>query len=726
MTTGAAKVTFTERDLSFYIASVTQGRHCMLLTARRGPVNQPVQISSAAKFREVYGLPLADSNIDQIITRALDRGTVLYLSRVVHYTDPTDASTITANTATITLQNSSGVDTLTLNAANEGTWGNTLIITISPSEADSSRFDLSIIFPEQTDLNETHTALTMNNDDDRYAVSYLNTFSNLITAIDEESGDPFDGDTVTVDDTVVTLGTDVPITIDDIPTMAESLASFIEANEDAVDAVAASNAVTVTAATAGVAGNSIALATSTSGGNITVSGATLSGGVDAIAASGTVTFGVPVNGDTVTVGGTTFTMAGAASSTEFTNITELTALIDGLANVTATDDGSIITIVAATAGAAGNTITLASSSAGGLTISGGFLTGGADAIAATGTITLAAEPTIIDNPATIGPINLTGGADGLASIDEDDYIGSSIASTGFHSFNDIDDALLLSAPEQITAAVCTAGLAYCDAREDMIYLVGNPSAVVDYQDAIDFRLGQGVYSHSAFNTSYGMMYFGRIKVRSPRTNSIIDIENDGDVMGVHSYSDAKAEPWFASAGLQRGRVPNTLGVHYNVGTPGRKAELDSLSINQINSIVDFKEEGTVVWDQQTLQRVPSALQSGNVRKLLIYMRKALTKVNQIWLFEPNDPVTWRRVFNLIDPWMADLLSRRAFYEYLVQCDQDAKTPADAVLNTPERVDRGEFLCRIFIKPTRVTKYFGIEAVITKSGANFTELLDVRL
>jgi len=200
----------------------------------------------------------------------------------------------------------------------------------------------------------------------------------------------------------------------------------------------------------------------------------------------------------------------------------------------------------------------------------------------------------------------------------------------------------------------------------------------------------------------------------------------GDVYGVHAYNDAKAEVWFAPAGLQRGRIPNTLGVHYNVGTPGRSSEMDDLVNNQISPIVDFSDEGTVIWGEQTLQRAPSALQSLHIRRLLIYMRKALLKINRIYLFEPNDPVTWRRVYNLINPWMDDLLKRRAFYEYLIQCDQDARSIDDAILNTPERIDRGEFTCRLFIKPTRTLKYFGIEAVITKSNANFKELLDIRL
>ncbi len=728
MPTGAAKVTFTERDLSFFIQAVTQGRNCVQITARRGPVNEVKLIGSMKQFQENYGLPIDSSDSDIVVQRAFDRGAVLYINRVVHYTDPTDASTITAAKAALTLKDQQNRDTLEVEAADHGSWGNTLAITVTVNEVDPDRFDLRIDFPEQDDLSESYQYLTMNQDDSEYyAVKVINDQSKLIRVTDLEAGDPFEDDSVTVGTDTFDSGDDFAINIDDIPLMASSLKDAINATSGDVTATSLSNVISLTAAVAGVAGNTIVLSTVTGGGNITVSGANLSGGIDAVAASGTITYGIPADGDTVTVDGNTFTkVPGPPGANEFSNIAELTALIEALANVNATDDGLIITVTAANAGAAGNGIILASASVGGLTLSGPTLAGGSDAVAATGTITFSMDPVTVDNPAALVATNLAGGADGLSGLDDDDWIGNPATRTGLYAFDDIDDAFGLACPESATPAVVAAGVAYCENREDMVYYSEPPASVDSAEEAIDFRLGQGVWVHSAFNSSYGAMYFGRPKIRSAKTNDITDISLIGDVFGVHAYNDAKAEVWFAPAGLQRGRIPNTLGIHYNVGTPGRSSEMDDLVNNQISPIVDFSDEGTVIWGEQTLQRAPSALQSLHIRRLLIYMRKALLKINRIYLFEPNDPVTWRRVFNLINPWMEDLLKRRAFYEYLIQCDQDAKSINDAILNTPERIDRGEFVCRLFIKPTRTLKYFGIEAVITKSNANFKELLDIRL
>ena len=97
-----------------------------------------------------------------------------------------------------------------------------------------------------------------------------------------------------------------------------------------------------------------------------------------VAATATVTYGSPSNGDTITVDGNEFTkVASSPGADEFSSISELTALIQALSSVNATDNGTVITITAATAGTAGNAITLAKTGSA-LTLSGDLLSGGVD------------------------------------------------------------------------------------------------------------------------------------------------------------------------------------------------------------------------------------------------------------------------------------------------------------------------------------------------------------
>lgn len=105
--------------------------------------------------------------------------------------------------------------------------------------------------------------------------------------------------------------------------------------------------------------------------------------VTALKATGTCTFGSPSNGDTFVVDGVTFTKAASASGLNFTLIADLTAaIVANCADVTATDDGTTVTITAIVPGVAGNAITMSHTGTA-LTPSGATLASGRDGITTT-------------------------------------------------------------------------------------------------------------------------------------------------------------------------------------------------------------------------------------------------------------------------------------------------------------------------------------------------------
>lgn len=200
-------------------------------------------------------------------------------------------------------------------------------------------------------------------------------------------GTPSDGDTVTVDGTEFTRATAVAAsgtitygapgngdTVEVNGHIFTKVASSPGANQfstaanlataiDALDEVTAVNnagTITVTAVAKGTGGNAYTLSVDGDNtGTMAVSGATLENGY-------------------------------SLAADEFEVITDLTALIQALSSVNATDNGTVITVVAAAAGTAGNSITLAES--GGCSVSGATLTGGrAAATIGVGATTLTAN-----------------------------------------------------------------------------------------------------------------------------------------------------------------------------------------------------------------------------------------------------------------------------------------------------------------------------------------------
>ena len=70
--------------------------------------------------------------------------------------------------------------------------------------------------------------------------------------------------------------------------------------------------------------------------------------------------------------------------------------------------------------------------------------------------------------------------------------------------------------------------------------------------------------------------------------------------------------------------------------------------------------------------------------------------------------------DMIEPFLRDVKGRRGIYDFLVVCD--------TTNNTPERIDRNELWCSIYIKPARAAEYIVLSFIATKTGASFTELV----
>jgi phage tail sheath protein FI len=93
---------------------------------------------------------------------------------------------------------------------------------------------------------------------------------------------------------------------------------------------------------------------------------------------------------------------------------------------------------------------------------------------------------------------------------------------------------------------------------------------------------------------------------------------------------------------------------------------------------------------------------------MIYTRKVLLELGKPFQFEPNDQFTWELVEESINPFLDDLLARRAIVEGSVKCD--------STTNTPARVDRNELWCSVTIKPTKAAETIVFEVNLTSQSA----------
>jgi phage tail sheath protein FI len=290
-------------------------------------------------------------------------------------------------------------------------------------------------------------------------------------------------------------------------------------------------------------------------------------------------------------------------------------------------------------------------------------------------------------------------------------IGNAAEASGLYSLQNKEtfDINLLVTPGFSSGAVIATGLSICEARGDVLYIIDPPFGLRP-QQVVDWHNGM-LFSDlaNAINSSYGALYWGWIKYYDQFNVSEVWVPPSGHIAAIFSRTSRTTEQWFAPAGLTRGRVITALEVEY---TP-TQGENDLLygSGNSVNPLVKFPQDGIVVWGQRTLQRVETSLSRVNVRMLLIYIKKVLTRTLRAFIFEPNDKALWDQVLTVVNPFLGDIQSRRGLTAYKVVCD--------ASNNTPERIDRNELWVSIFIKPTRAVEYIVLNIAVINTGANFS-------
>ena len=145
-----------------------------------------------------------------------------------------------------------------------------------------------------------------------------------------------------------------------------------------------------------------------------------------------------------------------------------------------------------------------------------------------------------------------------------------------------------------------------------------------------------------------------------------------------------------------------------------KGNRDDLYKNGINSVVTFPGEGTVLFGDKTLLAKPSAFDRINVRRLFIVLEKAIARAARYSLFEFNDEFTRSQFVALIEPYLRDVQGRRGIYDFRVVCDETN--------NTPEVIDRNEFVGDIYIKPARSINFIQLNFIAVRTGVDFTEVV----
>lgn len=279
----------------------------------------------------------------------------------------------------------------------------------------------------------------------------------------------------------------------------------------------------------------------------------------------------------------------------------------------------------------------------------------------------------------------------------------------FASAEDVDISLILTGKNNTFQLANYLIDNIAETRKDCVvfaspqkgHVVNNVGQEAD--SIVSFRENLRSTSYAVLDSGYKYMY--------DRYNDIYRwIPLNGDVAGLCVRTDTTNDPWWSPAGFNRGQIKNLVKLAYNP----RKADRDTLYKAGVNPVVTFPGQGTVLFGDKTLLAKPSAFDRINVRRLFIVLEKAIATASKFTLFEFNDAFTRSQFKNLIVPYLRDVQGRRGIYDFLVVCDDSN--------NTPEVIDRNEFVGDIYIKPARSINFIQLNFVAVRTGVAFSEVV----
>ena len=309
---------------------------------------------------------------------------------------------------------------------------------------------------------------------------------------------------------------------------------------------------------------------------------------------------------------------------------------------------------------------------------------------------------------------LAGGTDDYA------YTAAEIE-TAYNEFADTElvniDFVLMGgslSTETDTKAKANKVISIASARKDCVAFVsphkanqigtaGVLTAFQQKENTLNFFNGMTSTSYAVFDSGY-KYYYDRFN------DKYRYIPCNGDIAGLCVNTSSLLDDWYSPAGVNRGSLRNAIKLAYNPS----KADRDELYMSRINPIVIFPGSGVTLFGDKTALASPSAFDRINVRRLFLNLEKRVGDLSKQVLFEQNDGTTRSSFASAVNSYLAEVQARRGVTDFLVVCDESN--------NTPDVIDRNEFVAELFVKPTRSINYITITFTATKTGVSFSEVV----
>mgnify|MGYP000240558490 CR=1 FL=1 len=302
---------------------------------------------------------------------------------------------------------------------------------------------------------------------------------------------------------------------------------------------------------------------------------------------------------------------------------------------------------------------------------------------------------LVGDHATVGatePVfSVTAGTAGAALTNDQPYINA------LSRLDDKADVSLITIPGIASPSVFGDAISYCENRNlSDCFFIGDMPEIYDTVDEAQAFVG-GISPKN----SYGAVYMPWLTMNDPTGISAgpLPVPSSGFIAGLYAKTDAKRGVWKAPAGTSAG-ISGANGLVTNL-TNVQQGLLNPTPFN-VNALRNFSSSGKVIWGARTITS-DAEWNYIPVRRMAILLRVSLFNGIQWAVFEPNDHPLWSSLRTNIGSFMNGLFRASAFQgatandAYFVRCGLgDTMTQGD--------IDRGQVIVIVGFAPLKPAEF----------------------
>jgi phage tail sheath protein FI len=308
-------------------------------------------------------------------------------------------------------------------------------------------------------------------------------------------------------------------------------------------------------------------------------------------------------------------------------------------------------------------------------------------------------------------LTLLNGLDGTGAPLPSSYIGVDNgpgARTGIQALADALDISIVAVPGLGGTAnqpIINALITHC---ETLRYRF----AIVDPSEDSTLR---GIQSQRGlYDTKYAALYYPRVTVFDPVSNSTILVPPSGHMAGIYAQTDDTRGVWKAPANVV---IAGIDSLEFRLST----GDQDVLNPANINVLRDFttQDRGLRVYGARCMTSY-SAWKYINVRRLFIFLEASLDQGTQWAVFEPNDQRLWGRLKQSVSAFLTSiwreggLMGSKAEEAFFVQCGMPETM-------TQDDLDNGRLIMNIGVSPVYPAEFVIIRIGIWAGGSSVQEI-----